>query len=75
LVAKRLKIEPSAMPARLATSAVVARMPFSRNTARAAARMVSSLMVDGRGMGRLQVLDVWLLMSTYSVTYQVDLVK
>ena len=48
LVRNRLKIDPSATPARCATSAVVAEMPLLRKTARAASRITCSLMVEGR---------------------------
>ena len=50
LLLKRLKTLPSLTPARSATSAVVAWMPRSRKTWRAASMIVSSLMLTGRAM-------------------------
>ena len=50
LLPKRLNKIPSETPARSAISAVVARGPFSINTARAAAMRASSVIVGGRDM-------------------------
>ena len=61
LLPKRLNKIPSETPARSAISAVVARGPFSINTARAAAMRVSSEIMVGRD-----------IISIYSLIYKTD---